>query len=1165
MTHSILDKNPGRNVTATPTTDPTNESPTKTGVVSVCTQLISSVRTDDTLTKRIQSTRQCKRHRTGNDKPQEVTPSPHELHLAIAQPGQDPPCCNCTKRGQYCLSKRCRCRREGLVCTRCPCKGKCTNRGKRHCGTTTPTNLMPTLGVAATRMPAPGNDEFRGKKNKKLESDRQADAESDTELTTEHEEERICIGDLPGTVLTDVDRMMDRVYGDHVHHNDGTHLDGGISDDATWQDYWKRLIVFPGQTYNLPKGKVGKRFLFTLASILEGVKIRKWNSEVFLVFCMVVLQRGDATIRTARAIRDRLTWRLDAWDRGAIDMLVQNTVLSMQTKLCKRQDGQSPERRARVFQSKMLKGDVRGAVKYLTETEKGGVMMPDEIDEKSGLTVKDVLESKHPAATTPQPSTLHPYDVTPEFSSVDITHDTIEQVARNLSGSSGLGGVDSQAVAHWLLAYGNASATLRHALASFTNWLANTLPPWAAYRALWAGRLLALDKMPGIRPIGIGETWRRAIAKAVLLVTAEEVTMSCKTDNLCGGLSGGIDGAIHAAQSMWDQHHMEEDWGFLLVDAANAFNELDRTNMLWEVRHGWPSGARFVFNSYKHFAILVIRNKNGTGEFILSRQGVTQGDPLAMDGYALGILPLTRRLQREFPHVDHSWYADDAAGGGTFHHLRDAFHRLKECGPQYGYHPEPTKSILIVSQRNLEKATAFFAGSGFRVCTGERYLGGFIGETQERDKWLKGKTDAWENSIQQLSDVAGAYPQSAYAGLQKSIQAEWTFVQRVVRGVGPKFDGVRDKMRSTFLPALLKTSITDGDPILNLACLPVKNAGLALPNPVESAEANFRASEVANSHIIQVMRKKEIFSLQDHSATTNQVKGELKKRRDLTNKAHLDSILGLMTKDLSRTVSRGCETGAWLTVMPSTIAGTELSADEYRDSLHMRYGREPAGLQPQCDGCGAKFDTRHAFSCRKGGLIIIRHNEIRDELCDMACRAFQPSAIRDEPKIHQGRGTEQGEKDKPMDDNDNKGDVLIRGLWEKGTDCIIDVRVTDTDAPSYIKTSPAKALETAERAKKKKHLQACLDQRRHFSPFVVSVDGLLGKEAKTILKVLASKMATKAGKPYSSVMGFVRARFSIAMVRATHICLRGSRTPTSRMSTRRPLWEDGAGIALLKY
>jgi hypothetical protein len=31
--------------------------------------------------------------------------------------------------------------------------------------------------------------------------------------------------------------------------------------------------------------------------------------------------------------------------------------------------------------------------------------------------------------------------------------------------------------------------------------------PLAAYRAMWAGRLLSLDNIPGIRPIGIGEMW----------------------------------------------------------------------------------------------------------------------------------------------------------------------------------------------------------------------------------------------------------------------------------------------------------------------------------------------------------------------------------------------------------------------------------------------------------------------------------------------------------------------------------------------------------------------------------------------------------------------------------------------------------------------------------
>ena len=40
---------------------------------------------------------------------------------------------------------------------------------------------------------------------------------------------------LPGYHITEADCCLDGIYGDHVHDNDGIHLDGGIEDDVTWQ------------------------------------------------------------------------------------------------------------------------------------------------------------------------------------------------------------------------------------------------------------------------------------------------------------------------------------------------------------------------------------------------------------------------------------------------------------------------------------------------------------------------------------------------------------------------------------------------------------------------------------------------------------------------------------------------------------------------------------------------------------------------------------------------------------------------------------------------------------------------------------------------------------------------------------------------------------------
>ena len=174
---------------------------------------------------------------------------------------------------------------------------------------------------------------------------------------------------------------------------------------------------------------------------------------------------------------------------------------------------------------------------------------------------------------------------------MDITDDTVTAVAGLISGGAGPGGTDSVSLQHWLHRFGAASAELRLIVRDFVDWLGNGRPPWAAYRALMSSRLIALDKQPGIRPVGVGETWRRLMVKCLLKVAGPEAKAACGTTQLVGGLEAGIEGAIHAMRVLFEEHREEEDWGFLLIDARNVFNEENRTAMLWAVWHECPSGV----------------------------------------------------------------------------------------------------------------------------------------------------------------------------------------------------------------------------------------------------------------------------------------------------------------------------------------------------------------------------------------------------------------------------------------------------------------------------------------------------------------------------------------------------------------------------------------------
>ena len=160
---------------------------------------------------------------------------------------------------------------------------------------------------------------------------------------------------------------------------------------------------------------------------------------------------------------------------------------------------------------------------------------------------------------------------------------------------------------------------------------------------------------------------------------------------------------------------------------------------------------------------------------------------------------------------------------------------------------------------------------------------------------------------------------------------------------------------------------------------------------------------------------------------------------------------------------------ARLTAKPSTLNGTELTCEEFRDSLRIRLGLVPLGLPERCSGCHQRFTVDHALSCKVGGLVRERHEEVSAEWHQLCAHALGNSAVSDEPTIPTCPTAGIPEYAQA----NLRGDVGVYGFWRRGTQAIFDIRITDMDAPSHRHADPLKVLKRAENEKKPKYGDWC--------------------------------------------------------------------------------------------
>ena len=148
------------------------------------------------------------------------------------------------------------------------------------------------------------------------------------------------------------------------------------------------------------------------------------------------------------------------------------------------------------------------------------------------------------------------------------------------------------------------------------------------------------------------------------------------------------------------------------------------------MRHRWPVGVRFAFNFYMHWAQLLLRQPEEPAVKSLSREGVTQGDPLSIVLYGITLVPLTEELRAADMGLLYPFYEDDAAFDSSVRKSAQPLKLLMKRGPDQRYFPDPAKSIFISDTTEKEEAAKrefAMEGHELKFVSSSRYLGACLG------------------------------------------------------------------------------------------------------------------------------------------------------------------------------------------------------------------------------------------------------------------------------------------------------------------------------------------------------------------------------------------------------------------------------------------------------
>merc|ERR1711973_215798 len=141
--------------------------------------------------------------------------------------------------------------------------------------------------------------------------------------------------------------------------------------------------------------------------------------------------------------------------------------------------------------------------------------------------------------------------------------------------------------------------------------------------------------------------------------------------------------------------------------------------------------------------------------------------------------------------------------------------------------------------------------------------------------------------------------------------------------------------------------------------------------------------------------------------------------------------------------------------------------------------------------------------------------------------------------------------------DDARLDIRAKEFWRRGQNAFFDVRITNAENASQQNSSLKAILKKHELEKKRLYNRRIMEvEHGSFTPLVFTTSGVMSHECSVFHKSLAEKISLKRGDRYEEVVGYMRVKLSCLALKATLLCLRGSRSCT-------PLrFSDDFGLAL---